>query len=123
MCCVGGEFSATIRCGGIICYFKMEHYTFIIIVLLSSVQEWFVEKLPGIIKWKKKRIDEKAHQRHFHTKAPSFCCPARAMQNWSWVLSSLYNLPDRGILRNLLTSKHRGYIEVKCRGKGCGLVT
>lgn len=79
----------------------MDYYTFIVIVLLSSVQEWFVEKLPGIIKWTEMRTDEKVHQGHFHTKAPSFCCPAKATQNWSWILSSPYILPDRGILRNL----------------------
>jgi len=33
----------------------MEDYTFIVILLLSFVQEWSFEKLPGIIKWMKSR--------------------------------------------------------------------
>lgn len=63
------------------------------------------------------RIEEKVQQRHSHTKASSFWCPVRAMQTWSWALSSPCILSDRVILRKLLFNKFLGYVEVKCRGK------
>lgn len=114
--CVGREFSATTHCGGITCY----------CITPFNNGLW---KLPGILKWKKKNYNRGEssakifQQRHFHSKASSFWCPVRAMQNWSSVLSAPCILSDRVILRNLLSNKSLGYVEVKCRGKGWVLAT
>lgn len=87
-----------------------------------SIQDWFVE-----ITWHNKMEENEnrgeSSAKAFPDKMCSFWCPVRAMQTWSWALSSPCILSDRVILRNLLFNEFLGYVEVKCRGKGWVLAT